>query len=513
MNGLGRDIEELKPRVSDKLVCSDTKERIILIQTLVNLGVAYHFEKEIEEFLKDAFEKVEEMTVGEEDMYTVSTIFRVFRRYGHNVSSDMFNKYKTEDGYFEKSLTDDTRGMLSLYEASHLGTNTEVILEEALLFTQNHLELYVGGTNEPHLSELIKNVLYLSQQENIEVLVAREYIRFYEQETDVDEMLLKLAKLNFKFMQLHYIQELQTLVKWWEELDLESKLPNYFRERVVESLFWTTGVYMEPQFSTGRIILSKCLVLFAVLDDTADAYCTLTEVIDFFQCLERWEVDAVDTVPDHLKVVLRSLIDLFEELTGEVKSEGRLYSVQYAIDELKRLCRANLSIAKWARTGCVPNFHEYMEVGLVTGGVECCLAAAFIGVGEVAGKEAYEWVISRPKLIQALDLKSRLRDDVATFKDEMARGEIATGINCYMKQYGVTEEEACLEFDKRIKHASKVVNEEFLKTTGVVPLKLMRVVLNFGPVIDVNYKYGDGFTYPEMVRGPITSLFLDLIRL
>lgn len=98
-------------------------------------------------------------------------------------------------------------------------------------------------------------------------------------------------------------------------------------------------------------------------------------------------------------------------------------------------------------------------------------------------------------------------------KDEMGRGEIATGINCYMKQYGVTEEEAFLEFDRRIKHASKLVNEEFLRTIGVVPLQLLRVALNFGPLMDINYKYGDGFTYTEMLRGHITSLFLDLVTL
>lgn len=68
--------------------------------------------------------------------------------------------------------------------------------------------------------------------------------------------------------------------------------------------------------------------------------------------------------------------------------------------QLKRLCRANLIIAKWARTGHVPNFDEYMEVGLVTGGIYCLVATAFIGMGEIAGKEAYEWLISRPKLIQ-----------------------------------------------------------------------------------------------------------------
>lgn len=95
----------------------------------------------------------------------------------------------------------------------------------------------------------------------------------------------------------------------------------------------------------------------------------------------------------------------------------------------------------------------------------------------------------------------------------MARGEIAAGINCYMKQYGVTEEEAFLELDRKIKHASKLVNEEFLRTTGVVPLKLVRVVLKYGRIIDVNYKYGDGFTYGEMKKDQVTSLFLDIITL
>jgi len=269
------------------------------------------------------------------------------------------------------------------------------------------------------------------------------------------------------------------------------------------------AVYMEPQYSVARIILSKSLVLWTIIDDLYDAYCTLPEAIAFTENMERWETDAID-MPDHMKVLLRSLIDLMEDFKGEVRSEGRLYSVEYGIDEWKRLFRADLTISKWARTGYIPNYDEYMEVGIVTGGVDVTVAFAFIGMGE-AGKEAFDWIRSRPKFIQTIDLKSRLRDDVATYKDEMARGEIATGINCYMKQYKVTEEEAFLEFHRRIKHTSKLVNEEYFKTT--VPLKLVRIAFNVGRVIDTNYKHGDGLTYTGIVGGQITSLFLDLITI
>ncbi|KAL9282736.1 Inactive terpenoid synthase 20 [Arabidopsis thaliana] len=137
-----RDIEALKAKVSEKLVCMDVKERIHLIHLLVSLGVAYHFEKQIEEFLKVDFENVEDMNLGEEDMYSISVIFRVFRLYRHKLSSDVFNRFKEENGDFKKCLLDDVRGMLSFYEASYFGTNTEEILDEAMGFTRKHLELF-----------------------------------------------------------------------------------------------------------------------------------------------------------------------------------------------------------------------------------------------------------------------------------------------------------------------------------------------------------------------------------
>lgn len=93
----------------------------------------------------------------------------------------------------------------------------------------------------------------------------------------------------------------------------------------------------------------------------------------------------------------------------------------------------------------------------------------------------------------------------------MARGEIATGINCYMKQYVVTEEEAFLDFDRKVKHASKLVNEEYLKTN--MPLKIARVALNLGRAIDANYKHGDGLTYTEIVLNSSKNIEVGRVHL
>lgn len=64
-----------------------TKKRILMIYLLRSLGLAYHLEEEIYEILEEGLEKIEEMMAGEDDLYTVSIIFWVFRSYGHNISS------------------------------------------------------------------------------------------------------------------------------------------------------------------------------------------------------------------------------------------------------------------------------------------------------------------------------------------------------------------------------------------------------------------------------------------
>jgi len=91
MDVLEREIEALKPNVREMLMSSkgydSVKKRSLMIYLLVSLGLAYHFEEEIEKSLKDGFEKIDEIIAGEDDLYTISTIFWVFRTYGYNMSS------------------------------------------------------------------------------------------------------------------------------------------------------------------------------------------------------------------------------------------------------------------------------------------------------------------------------------------------------------------------------------------------------------------------------------------
>lgn len=91
----------------------------------------------------------------------------------------------------------------------------------------------------------------------------------------------------------------------------------------------------------------------------------------------------------------------------------------------------------------------------------------------------------------------------------MSRGEVANGVNCYMKQHGVTKEEAVEELSKMARDNYKIIMEEFL-TTIDVPRPVLVRCLNVARMIDVFCKEGrDEFTNPHgKLKDLIASLFL-----
>lgn len=86
------------------------------------------------------------------------------------------------------------------------------------------------------------------------------------------------------------------------------------------------------------------------------------------------------------------------------------------------------------------------------------------------------------------------------------------GLNCYMKEYGVSKEEAIEEFKRRLPKAWKELNEDWLMKPTIVPKKILLRAFNMARVADLTYKDADGFTYSaHVLKGYIHNLFLEPI--
>lgn len=122
--------------------------------------------------------------------------------------SDIFNKFRGGDEKFDESLKTDVRGLLSLYEAAHLRTHNEDILEDALVFTTACLKSMAPNLKSP-IKKQVEHALVQPLHLGYQRFESYHYISVYEEdEYSRDESLLKFAKLDYNAVQMLHKQEL-----------------------------------------------------------------------------------------------------------------------------------------------------------------------------------------------------------------------------------------------------------------------------------------------------------------
>ncbi|XP_049414336.1 sesquiterpene synthase 15a-like isoform X1 [Solanum stenotomum] len=497
------------------LVISPSKslQKLGLINTIQLLGLAYHFEHEIEESLSEIYNGYEEW-IGEfgesHDLHVVALSFRLLRQQGYYVSSDVFRKFIDDQENYNKALVNDMQGLLSLYEAAQFRVHDEEILDEAINFTTTHLKLLLPKLSNS-LSMQVSYALKYPINKTIARVATRKYISFYQEDKSCDQVILTFAKLDFNTLQKMHKRELCDITRWWKELDVANEVP-FARDRVVELYFWSLGVYFEPQYNVARNILTKVLCFTSITDDIYDIYGTLHELTLLTNAIERWNIDAAEKLAPYMKLVYTALLDFYNEVEKELAKENKSFRVNFAISEMKKLVRAYFQEAKWYHGNTVPRMEEYMMNGIQTSTVPYLSTACWLGMGDEATKEAFEWITTEPPILVASSIIARLLNDIVSHEREIERGDVASGIDCYINDYDATKEDAYMEIRKIIENNWKDLNQQCLKPITVSSVLLMPV-LNLGRVSEFFYKDEDAYTFSKNnLKDVIFMVLVDPIK-
>ncbi|XVE74266.1 hypothetical protein DITRI_Ditri12bG0002800 [Diplodiscus trichospermus] len=451
-DSLTKEIDPLKEKVKEMLMAStaDPIENVKLIDTLLRLGVSYHFDNHIEKHLKSIFDSQQNLVAGNDhDLNTTSIVFRVFRQHGFKMSCGVFDKFKESDGKWKESvIEEDVGGMLSLYEAANLRVDGESILEEALAFSKAKLKCVVSKSN-PLVAKQIMNALDQPLNKCPPRLAARNFISFYEEQDSRNDTLLMFAKLDFNRLQAIHKKEISHVARFWKDCNFSSELC-YARERYVEVYTWINIMNSEPRYTRWRLLLTETLTLISILDDTFDAYGTPQELQRFINALKRWEIGGVDELQDYTKIICKAVFEVFDEIEEEAKKEGSSYGVPYAKDAFIGLINNYHAEVKWCHDGYVPTFDDYINVAMKTSTFDPMLAISFLGMKTISGLEAIQWLQSQPKIMTAANIIGRVMNDIVSHEFEQLREHCPSSVECYMKKHYLSKNDALKELEKKL---------------------------------------------------------------
>ncbi|XP_054817776.1 myrcene synthase, chloroplastic-like [Prosopis cineraria] len=247
-------------------------DQLELIDTIQRLGVDRHFGLEISNIIESIYNNKDTLKGKNNNLYVTALEFRLLRQHGYIVSSGVFKGFQDNKGNFHSGHLVGIKGMLSLYEASFLSMEGEIILDEARAFSSNYLTEFVYHNKEDNETSLLVNhALELPLHQRISRLDARWFIDVYERKQNMNPALLRLAKLDFNILQAKYQEDLKYASIWWKRIGLGEKL-SFARDRMVENFIWTVAFAEEPQFGYYRRVGAKVNALITTIDDMYDVY-------------------------------------------------------------------------------------------------------------------------------------------------------------------------------------------------------------------------------------------------
>nr|QCT83300.1 geraniol synthase [Gardenia jasminoides] len=484
---------------------SEPLKAMNLIDTLQRLGLAYHFEDDMNAILS----QLSSSDQSGEDLLTTALRFRLLRHNGHKISSGIFQKFMDKNGKLKDSPKEDAQGLLSLYEASHLGANGEDILLEAMKFTEAHLKQSLPSL-PTQFAKKVSNSLELPRHRRMARLEARRYIQEYSEEIGHDPNLLELAKLDYNKVQSLHQMELSEISRWWKQLGLVDKL-TFARDRPLECFLWTVGILPEPRYSNCRIELAKTIAILLVIDDIFDTHGTIDELVLFTNAIRRWDLEAMEELPEYMRICYMALYNTTNEICYRVLKENGWSVLPYLKATWIDMIEGFMLEASWYNNGQVPNMEEYVENGVTTAGAYMALVHLFFLIGQGVTEDNVKLLMKPyPKLFSCSGRILRLWDDLGTAKEEQERGDLASSIQLFMRENNITcDEEGRKRILQLIDNLWKDLNWE-LMSRNAMPLAIIKAAFNMARSSQVVYQHEEE-SYFSSVDNYVESLFFTPI--
>ncbi|PWA93667.1 camphene synthase [Artemisia annua] len=453
-------LETLKDRVRNMIYKENEKAEnplstLNLVDDLQRLGIWYHFVDDISNVLDNVYNKYYKSPEkwNTLDLNLKALGFRLLRHNGYHI-------------------TQDTLGMLNLYEASFHSFEDENILDEARDFTTKYLQGSIWKISDQYLSLLTSRALDMPLHWRLPRVESKWFIEAYEKRSGMNTTVLDLAKLDFNMVQAVHQEDLKHASRWWTRTTKWDDKLSFTRDRLVENYMWALGNSYRPQFTLLRRMLTKELALVTSVDDIYDVHGTFDELEKFTDVISRWNIYAIEELPDYMKICFLGLYNSVNDMAYTTLTDTGLFILPYLQKAWEDLCKAYLVEARWYYTKYMPTLKEYLDISEVS--------------------------VSVPLMLT---------------HDEMARGDVPKSIQCYMHETGATEEEARAHVRSLIIKVWQKLNKERAGLTTTYLKEFGECAANFGRMAQFMYQVADGHGHNiDLTEAYVLSLVLNPIE-
>jgi len=526
---LSSEMKDICKEDSDR----DLIKRLQIVDTIECLGIDRHFQPEIKVALDYVYRCWNERGIGlgsrdsfNKDLNATALGFRALRLHRYNVSSGVFDNFKDANGQFFCNSTGKqeegnkrVRSMLTLFRASEISFPGEKVMDEAKAFTTEYLNKVLIGAKVTDIDQsLLREVKYALEFPwhcSVPRWEARNFIEICGQndlwlKSNMNKKVLELAKLDFNILQCAHQKEMQILSRWWTQSDIAQQ--DFYRKRHVEFYFWGVIGTFEPEFSSSRIAFAKIATLMTILDDLYDTHGTLEQLKIFTEGMKRWDLSLLDRLPDYIKITFEFFLNTSNELIAEVAKTQERDMSAYIRKTWERYLEAYLQEAEWIAARHVPTFDEYMKNGISSSGMCILNLYSLLLMGQLLPDDVLEQIHSPSKIHELVELTARLVDDSKDFETKKAGGELASGIECYVKDNPEsTLEEASNHLIGLLDLTVKEMNWEFVKNDSVA-LCFKKFAFNVARGLRLIYKYRDGFDISNKeMKTQISKILIDRV--
>ncbi|KAF2565304.1 hypothetical protein F2Q68_00025521 [Brassica cretica] len=216
-------------------------------------------------------------------------------------------------------------------------------------------------------------------------------------------------------------------------------------------------------------------------------------------------VDAPNGIPDSMKHLYRVIIDFYDKLEDKLEKQGRSGCGFHLKKSLKSTANGYMQEVNWLRKDCIAKFDEYKENAILSSAYYVIMGVTFVGMGDVAKLDAFEWLSSHPKIRIAAEIICRFTDDITSYDGTCSDGHrlLHEAVLCFqgISLHGLFN---------IVSNAWKELNQELMRPHSFLFPFLMRI-LNLSRIIDVVYRYEDAYTHPEFLKEHIVSLLIENI--